>query len=214
MAISDEYFMGKVSGKLGNLIIYRRNGKLCYRSKPEKISVPPSSRQIYQRKAFARVSSFLAPIRSELEIGFSGIPGENSKRFGKALSLAVKKAVIPENGEPVLYPEKIQTSMGDLLPPSDCQLFWENENRILLNWRPNSFEGNGKEGDRIFYLAYDPQQKQKWSVTEGEYRKNGGMVIQFPWSGPLSGRFYHFVSFFSKRKSGVEFSDSVCLGLI
>lgn len=214
MAISNENFMGKVSGKLGNLIIYRRNGKLCYRSKPEKISVPPSERQIYQRKAFALASSFLAPIRNELEFGFSGIPGENSKRFGKALSLAVKKAVIPENGEPMLFPEKIQTSMGDLLPPVDCLLDWENPNTLRLTWRPNSFEGNGKEGDKIFYLAYDTLQKQKWGVTEGEYRKNGSMVIQFPWSGPLAGRFYHFVSFYSKRKGGFEFSDSVCLGKV
>lgn len=108
MAISPDNFMGKVSGKLGKLIIYRRNGKTCFRSKPEKISIPPSPKQIYQRKAFSQISSFLAPIRQELEFGFSGIPGENSKRFGKALSLAVKKAILSENGEPVTYPEKFR----------------------------------------------------------------------------------------------------------
>ncbi|WP_332914453.1 hypothetical protein [Algoriphagus boritolerans] len=48
----------------------------------------------------------MAPIRSELEFGFSGITGDKSKRYGKAQSLAVKKATLSDNGEPVLDPEK------------------------------------------------------------------------------------------------------------
>lgn len=214
MAISNENFMGKASGKLGNLIIYQRNGKICFRSKPKKTKIPPSDRQIYQRKAFAKASSFLAPIRAELEFGFLGIPGDRSKRFGKAQSLAVKKATLSDNGEPILHPERILTSVGDLMPPEECNLVWQNSNTLLLTWRPNSFEGNGKEGDRIFYLAYDPLEQQKWSVREGAYRKSGSMTIQFPWAGPLNGRFYHFISFYTKKNKGLEFSDSVCLGRV
>lgn len=214
MAISKGSFIEKVSGKLGNMIVYERNGKLCIRSKPEKISVPPSDRQIYQRKAFAQANSFLTPIRAELEFGFSGIADENSKRFGKALSLVIKRATIPENGFPVIHPERIKTSAGDLLGVVDASLNWQNSNSLILNWRPNQFEGNGKESDRLFYLAFDPITKQKWAVMEGEYRKNGSMIIQFPWTRPLQSRFYHFVSFYSKRKKGIEFSDSVCLGRV
>ena len=214
MAISYDNFMGKASGKIGNLIIYQRNGKICFRSKPKKTKIPPSDSQIYQRKAFAQASRFLAPIREELEFGFSGIPGDKSKRLGKAQSLAVKKATLSDNGEPILHPERIQTSVGDLAAPVDCNLVWQNANTILLTWRPNSFEGNGKDADRIFYLAYDPIEQQKWSVREGAYRKSGRMTIEFPWSGPLEGRFYHFISFYSKSKKGLEFSDSVYLGKV
>ncbi|WP_369075003.1 DUF6266 family protein [Algoriphagus oliviformis] len=214
MAISNDNLIGKVSGKLGKIIIYRRNGKVCLRSKPEKISVPPSDRQIYQRKAFALVSTFLAPIRNELEFGFSGIVGENSKRVGRAISIAVKKAVLNENGEPVLQIGQVQTSTGLLLIPEECQLHWEGDSTARLEWRSNSFEGNGREGDRIFYLAYDPEAKRKWSVSERGYRKNGSLVIHFPWSGPLQGKFYHYVAFYRKTRAGMEFSDSVCLGKI
>lgn len=213
MAIRLEKLLGRVTGKVGKLIIYERNGKLCFRSKPEKISVPPSPKQIYQRKAFAKVSSFLAPIRNEIEFGFSGIPGENSKRFGKALSLAVKKAVFPEEGNPVLYPEHIYTSTGDLLGPVDCQMEWESPQSLLIRWRPNSFEGNGLDGDRVFYLAYDPHTQRKWSVRDGGYRKNGSLTIDFPWSTSLHGKFYHYLSFYRVRKNGIEFSESVCLGI-
>lgn len=205
--------MGKVSGKLGNLIIYQRNGKGCFRTKPAKISVPPSAKQIYQRKAFSLVSSFLAPIRHDLEFGFSAIPGENSKRVGKAISLAVKKAVINETGVPVLHPHRVQVSMGDLLAPVECEVSWIEDNAVQIKWRPNSFEGNGVDGDQLFYVGYNPSAKHKWSVRGGAYRSSGEMKVQFPWQRPLEGKFYHYVSFYSLRKGRVEFSDSVCLGM-
>lgn len=213
MAIRLEHLFGNVSGKVGKVIIYQRNGKLCYRSKPEASNLPPSDKQRYQRKSFAKASAFLAPLRSELEFGFSGIPGENSTRFGKALSLAIKCAVLPEEGEPVLYPDRIFTSVGDLLGPADCTLTWETPNSLLIQWRPNSFEGNGVDADRAFYVAYDPQNQRKWSIRETGFRKSGKLLVEFPWSGPLQGRFYHFFSFYSKRKNGMEFSDSLSLGL-
>lgn len=212
MAIRLEHILGNVSGKVGKLIIYQRNGKLCYRSKPEASKVPPSEKQLYQRKSFARVSSFLAPLRSELEFGFSGLPGENSIRFGKALSLAVKRAVLPEEGEPILYPERIFTSVGDLLGPVDCTLSWEGPSVLVIQWRPNSFEGNGADGDRIFYVAYDPESQRKWSLRESGFRKNGRIQIEFPWSGPLEGKFFHYLSFYSRRKNNLEFSESQSLG--
>lgn len=206
--------MGKVSGKLGRIVIYERNGKVCFRSRPEKISVPPSDRQIFQRKAFALVSSALALIRRELEFGFSAMARENSQRVGKAISLAVKQTVTNQQGEPRLEMEKLQTSAGPLLIPEECQLHWEGASVARLTWRPNSFEGNGIEGDRVFYVAYDPETRRKWSVSEGGYRKNGSLAIQFPWSGPLQGKFYHYVAFYRKTRAGMEFSDSVCLGRI
>ncbi|MFN3759913.1 MAG: DUF6266 family protein [Algoriphagus aquaeductus] len=212
MAILLENLLGNVTGKLGKLILYERNGKICFRTKPERIATVPSAKQRYQREAFAKVSSFLAPIRDELEFGFSGIPGDKSKRFGKALSLAVKKAILPEEGEPVLYPERISTSAGDILGLADYQLEWESPTTLLIRWRPNSFEGNGVDADLIFYLGYDPQSKRKWSVREGAYRKNGLIRIYFPWSGSQVGKFFHFVSFYGKRNKRIEFSDSLCLG--
>lgn len=213
MAIRLENLLGNVSGKVGRFIFYERNGKLCIRSKPEKISVPPSAKQTYQRNAFAKVSSFLAPIREQIEFGFSGIPGENSKRFGKALSLAIKKAVFPEAGIPVLHPELIYTSIGDILGPVDCQLEWLSPQSLQVKWRPNSFEGNGLEADLLFYVAYDPLTQRKWSVKKGEYRKNGSMQIDFPWGGSMEGKFFHYLSFYRVKKNEVEFSDSVCLGI-
>lgn len=206
--------LGKISGKLSNLIIYERNGKICVRSKPERISVPPSKKQIYHRQALSLASSFLKPLRKEIEFGFSSVKGENSKRYGKAVATVIKKAILSEEGEPRVYPEKILTSRGDLLEPSEAQAHWEGDGLLRLAWRPNAFEGNGLEGDIAFYVAFDPISKRKWSVKKGAYRKNGSLAVQFPWTDAQEGKFYHYLSFYRVQKSKIEFSESICLGII
>ena len=206
--------LGKISGKLGNLIIYERNGKICVRTRPERISVPASKKQIYNRQALGIASSFLKPLRKEIEFGFSSVKGENSKRYGKAVATVIKKAILSEEGEPRIYPEKVLTSSGDLLEPSDTEAHWEGAGLLRISWRPNAFEGNGLEGDMAFYVAYDPSSKRKWSVKKGAYRKNGVMSVQFPWTDSLEGKFYHYLSFYRVKKSKIEFSESICLGII
>lgn len=214
MAKSPKNLTRLVSGKMGNLVVYERDGKTIVRSRPTKTKKKPSAKQVYTRKAFKIANAFLTPIRSELEFGFSSLSEDKSKRFGKALSLAIKQAIIPMGGEPKLYPEKIKISAGDVLEPADVAAQWESLNRLLLTWRPNSFEGMAKDGDEIFYVAFDPQTKRKWSVIKGGYRKNGVLNIDFPWSGPLSGQFYHYIAFYEQTKAKSEFSNSICLGRI
>lgn len=203
-----------VSGKMGNLVVYERDGKTVLRSRPIKTKKKPSAKQIYTRKAFKKANAFLTPIRSELEFGFSGLSDDKSKRFGKALSLAIKQAILPVDGEPNLHPERVKISSGDVLEPADAAAKWEASNRLVLTWRPNSFEGMAKDGDEIFYVALDPDTKRKWSVEKGGYRKNGSLTIDFPWTASLAGQFYHYLAFYTQSSSKVEFSNSICLGRI
>ncbi|MBE9170942.1 hypothetical protein IQ238_26660 [Pleurocapsales cyanobacterium LEGE 06147] len=213
MAKSVEFPFGKISGKLGNVVFYERNGKICVRKRPEKIGIAPSPKQLYHREAFAKVNSFLKPIRSELEFGFSSKEGDKSKRFAKAVSLGLKRAVFPEEGIPVLKPEKVMISIGDLTEPSGLSLNWMADNQLTILWQPNQFEGKATEGDRLLYLAYDPLGKRKWSILKGATRKSGIQEVEFPWTGPLQGQFYHYFAFHSKGRKYRDFSNSVCFGI-
>lgn len=213
MAKSIEFPYGTISGKLGNVVFYKRNGKICVRKRPEKIGVDPSPKQLYNREAFAKINSFLRPIRTELEFGFFIQDGDKSKRFAKAVSLGLKRAVFPEEGIPVLKPEKVLISTGDLTVPKGLSLNWIADNKLSIHWRPNQFEGLAKEGDQLFYLAYDPVEKRKWSILEGASRKTGLQEVEFPWTGPLQGQFYHYFAFFKKNRKSREFSNSVCFGI-
>lgn len=213
MAKSIEFPFGKISGKLGNVVFYERNGKVCVRKRPGKISGEPSPKQLYHREAFSKINSFLRPIRTELEFGFFRPDSDKSKRFAQAVSLGLKRAVFPEEGIPVLKPEKVLISTGDLTEPKGLSLTWIADNKLSIHWRPNQFEGLAKEGDQLFYLAYDPVEKRKWSILEGASRKTGFQEVEFPWTGPLQGQFYHYFAFCKKNRKSREFSNSVCFGI-
>ena len=178
-----------VSGKMGNLVVYERDGKTVLRSRPIKTKKKPSAKQVYTRKAFKKANAFLTPIRSELEFGFSGLSDDKSKRFGKALSLAIKQAILPVDGEPNLHPERVKISSGDVLEPADAAAKWEASNRLVLTWRPNSFEGMAKDGDEIFYVALDPDTKRKWSVERAVIGKTDHSLLIFLGRHYLPGNF-------------------------
>ncbi|WP_439488521.1 DUF6266 family protein [Algoriphagus sp.] len=214
MAIIENNVLGSISGKLGNTVIYKRKGKLVIKGKPVKSSVAPSEKQLYHRAAFKLAQDFLVPMRAELELGFAKPNPAQSQGFNRALSVALKTAVLNEAGSPVLYPEKVKTSEGDLLGVESPQVQWVGGNLLEVSWSPNAFMGHAKESDRLFVVAYDPGMKRKWSVVQGNYRKTGLQQVQFPWSGDLQGKFYIYLSFYAETKGGREFSDSLCLGRV
>ena len=214
MAIIDKNILGKISGKLGNTVIYERNGKTVIKSLPSKSSKEPSAKQLYHREAFRIGQQFLTPMRTELELGFSKANPGQSHGFNRALSVMLKTAILNEEGKPVIYPEKVKVSEGDLLGLESPHAQWVGENRVEITWFPNAFMGYGKEADRLFVVAYDPDSGRKWAVTKGNYRKSGMQQLQFPWSGELQGKFYIYASFFNENRGLLEFSDSVCLGRV
>ncbi|MEB2778494.1 DUF6266 family protein [Algoriphagus sp. D3-2-R+10] len=214
MAIIENNILGKISGKLGNMVFYERNGKTVIKSLPSKSSTPPSAKQLYQRAAFKIGQQFLTPLRAELEIGFAKSSLALSQGFNRALSVILKTAILNEGGNPVLYPEKVKISEGDLLGVEIPAAQWIGGNLLEIAWVPNAFMGHAKEADRLFVVAYDPDSGRKWAIIKGNYRKTGSQQIQFPWSGELQGRFYIYLSFFAEVNRGKEFSDSVCLGRV
>lgn len=214
MAIIEKSILGKISGKLGNMVVYERKGKVVIRSTSSKSNKAPSPKQLYHRKAFTIAQKFLTPMRAELEMGFAKYKPTQSQGFARALSIALKQGVVNEAGVPVLYPEKIMTSEGDLLGIESASTEWKSGNVLEISWISNAFLGHAKESDRLFAIAYDPEGGRKWALIKGNYRKSQIQQIQFPWSGLLQGKFYLYLSFYSDKKGKLEYSDSICLGRV
>ena len=63
MARAEKGFFGGVYGKLGNVVFYRRNGKVFARSKPKNKKRAPSRAQMRQRIRFQKVSRFAHTLR-------------------------------------------------------------------------------------------------------------------------------------------------------
>jgi hypothetical protein len=120
----------QLSGRMGDLIFYVRNGKQCMRSMPRKVKNPKSKAQTRQRTQFASASSFASSLLKELihpywnaiakkenRTGYNFFLSSNLPAFTNSEILTKKLILVPENS---LQEEKITAQ--------------KNETAILLKW--------------------------------------------------------------------------------
>lgn len=205
--------LGGISGKVGNLVFYQVNGETLIRTRPGATSGSSSPLQNYHQKAFALAQEFLSPLKKELAIGFGAFKIGAKRGIDRAKSLLLKNAIYPNEGVPLLQPEKVQISAGDLSGVEGATFFRIEANRFGIEWTPNSWEGSAREGDQSFLVVYDTVEARVFSLKGASYRKDGFQEFEIPWpsSNPQPNTYVYF-SFYTERSSKVEFSDSICLG--
>ena len=207
--------LGGISGKVGNLVFYQVNGETLIRTKPGIGAGINSSLQTYHQKAFALAQDFLSPVKKEIAIGFGAFKIGTKRGIDRAKSLLLKNAIYPMDGIPVLQPEKVLVSSGDLTGVSGA-LFTEIESgKFRIEWTVNSWDGSARDGDKTFVVIYDTREPRVFSILGESYRKDGYQEVQLPWASlGKHAAIYVYFSFYSERSGKTMFSDSVCLGRI
>ncbi|MEB2778444.1 DUF6266 family protein [Algoriphagus sp. D3-2-R+10] len=213
MGILESSLLGRLSGSMGNLVFYQLNGKTVVRQKPGPRKKPASERQLYQQQAFSMGQKFLTPLREALNFTLKKRGCKFESGANRALSWVIKNAIVHEDKKPVLYPERVRISKGWLVGLEEGRAERE-EMSIKITWQPNSWQGSGRDEDRLFVIAYSPQSKRMYTVYEGNYRKSGKQLLHLPWNEPEIGKVYIYAAFFAEDGSVREFSDSVCLGRV
>ncbi|MEB2778487.1 DUF6266 family protein [Algoriphagus sp. D3-2-R+10] len=215
--VTDDLHSG-FSGKVGNLIFYQVNGQTLIRTKPGQRTGNTTPLQTYHQEAFALVQQFLSPLKKELAIGFDAYRKGAKRGIDRAKSLMLKNAIYPLDGAPVLQPEKMLVSSGDLTGVRDAFLTDLGSGKFTIEWTSNSWDGSARDSDMTFVVVYDTVHQRVFSVQGLRYRKDGYQEIQLPWltfdSGTEVPGVYVFFSFYSERSEKSMFSDSICLGKI
>lgn len=207
--------MAGISGKVGNLVFYQVDGETLVRTKPGGRS-GTSALQSYNQQAFALVQEFLSPMKRELAIGFAAFKIGTKRGIDRAKSLMLRNGIYPQDGVPVLHPQKAMVSSGDLTGVEDGALGALVAGSFSIAWTPNSWDGSARDGDKTFVVVYDTARQRVFSVKGEAYRKQGTQMIVLPWKfldlGTAESGVYVYFSFYSGRSTKVGFSDSVCLG--
>ena len=206
--------LGGISGKVGNLVFYQVNGQTLVRTKPGMGRSTSSSLQSYHQQAFALAQEFLSPLKKEIAIGFGAFKTGSKRGIDRAKSLLLKNAIYPSEGLPVLQPEKVLVSSGDLTGVSGALLTTTEPGSFRIEWTVNSWDGSARDGDKTFVVIYDTREPRVFSIQGEGYRKDGFQEVQFPWGSIEGEAVYVYFSFYSERSGKIEFSDSVCLGRI
>lgn len=112
-------FLGTARKKVGDIVLYRRNGVQQARARVRSIANPRSVGQSLQRNYLAPVSRFYAPLSGVLERSFEGLNrSESHNAFTKKnLELARANGWFVPKGNPFI-PLPYQLSRGTLTPLS------------------------------------------------------------------------------------------------
>lgn len=110
-------FLGTAANKLGDVVMYRRNGEQLSRVRVRSISNPKSTGQSLQRNYLAPVSKFYAPLAGVLERSWEGLNrSESHNAFNRAnINLARSQGYYVPKGSGFV-PLPYQLSQG-ILPP-------------------------------------------------------------------------------------------------
>lgn len=215
MAIGKSPLLENLSGKIGNLIIYQMNGKTVIRQKPDpgkKRKLSPL--QLYYQRSFRVCQEFLRPLKRELDFGYQEFFDLGKRGFQLAMSWALKNALENQGNDPVLNPEKIKISRGDLTGGEGASVVRNSETQLQFNWVNNSWSGSARETDRVFLVAYHRESEKVISKTEGSFRESGSDVLELPWIDPLIGEVHVYMAFSQKKSKGMIFSESGYLGKV
>ena len=211
MATLKNALLSGITGQIGNMVIYKVNGKTIIRRKPERKQPYKASKlQRFNQRAFKEVQQFLLPLKDLLDLGFGEYTVGMKKGIHLAMSLAMKHAITGEDDKVILSKTEVKVSNGDLPLPPDIRVVRESEDLLRIDWDSAGSMGKARVTDQTWVVLYHLGEKRVLEIKGGSHREADSQMI------PVTGIFKDsgilvFLSFYSK-KSGKKFrfSESVC----
>lgn len=203
---------GKLSGRIGNLIHYTRNGVDCVRSVPAHYHDANTPEQQLNRKKISLSGKFLRSFRNTLKIGFQGTEMDNY--FNEPNAWLINNCFIAEGSELSIDFSKVKMARGTIPAPEECSMNISG-NILEIMWRPfNKFERAFKS-DHAVVLMYDSEGKGSNFLNAG-LRSDSIAKIEIPEKAifPIHVWMFFHNPGFNVGESKDKISDSVYLGMI
>lgn len=196
-----------MSGKVGNIVGYRRKGKDLVRVQAASISDAKTPKQLKQRQKVATVMEFLKPILPFIRIGYKNY-AQGRTAYNTATSFLLKRCLTEnEKGETEINYRRVMVSIGFLLPAMDATATY-SEHRMTFAWTDNSGTGNAESTDTVMLLVHNKEKGANVYDMNAALRSDGTATLTLPkdWEGDTLVAYLSFVS-----ADGEEVSNSVPL---
>lgn len=215
MARLNHPFLGQISGKLGNLVIYQLNGKTIVREKPQwkKSYQPTALQRLYQQK-FKLATATLRPLNKLLNTGYGEFVTPTRKGYHLALSQTLTSAINETQGSVSVNFESILISSGVVSPVLNLQTEWIGARQLKLHWESQGNKGNSKDSDLSWIVVYNPDQGIAEEFTGEAFRRSQSQTIELAPRIDLSGSYLYFSFYRLLPRNKRRFSDSVCIPLV
>jgi len=176
--------LGKVSGKVGNVVGGTWKGINYLRTMAASVNNPNTDLQYSQRLKFSTVIRFLQPITEFIRVGYKG-QAVKMTAFNAAFSYNFHKALTGDFPDFAIDYANAMVSRGNLSGPVNPACTSTVAAKAVLSWEPASGSGQTSETDTAIFVIFNSvKQEAVYSLNAGS-RTDGSLQVSLPssWSG-------------------------------
>lgn len=177
MAFLDGAF-GDFTGRIGNMVFYRLNGKIVGRSIGKVEHFSEKQEEVQMRTSL--ITPFLTPLLEFIRIGFRHTPKPQSWDFySVATSVNKPGAIMGKYPKLKINYKKVILSMGAVPPPKNAKVTL-NDKVLEFTWDADLETKNADSMDQVMLVAYFPETLKSVFVTSGARRTAGTDKLNLP----------------------------------
>jgi len=214
MARSDASILGDFTGRIGNLVVYKLNGKTVMRIRPAGRTKKVTPRQKENREDFKYVMQFMQRLKPVINTGFHDV---TQGRFAYHSAFSANLKAYKEAGKPEGL-EWLKISEGTRDGAEDLKVESLGGARFKVSWGDPSGEGWSSFGDRVYVAALINSDNNYHSENHNVLRKQGEVNIEVYQASP--GDEIYFFIFFQDvegslhKRNPRNVSASQCVGKV
>lgn len=174
---------GNYTGKVGNVIARKSNGRTVLAIYQPIVKNPKTEEQTKQRTKFGLFSKFASHIGTFISVGFAE-SGVNTTAYNRFIKMNFKNGIGGQFPNFELLYNKIKVSNGNLLMPYNPSALIDGQT-VNVSWTNNGGEGNAKTTDKAMILVYNSAKGTAVSKLSGNNRETRQDEVTLPasWGG-------------------------------
>lgn len=177
MAKFDSGFLLGFTGKLGNVIVYKRNGKYFARSVPKKRKDNPTPTQLELRAKFALMSAFIRQMSPVLAKTYKS---ERYAHSNSAFARNYDHAICGSYPDLSIDFSKVLLANGNLESTHQAMVKLHGAGKVKFTWNHACYGIGSADHDNVVLICYCPELKKlHWTVGPA-IRSDGKAVLALP----------------------------------
>lgn len=202
MARSESGLFSDFTGRIGNLVVYKLNGKTVVRTLPSVPTKPPTALQQQARNDFSHVMKYMQALKPVVSVGYREVARGRSA-FHAALSHNLK--AYREAGKPTDAGWLI-LSDGTRAGASNLHLENSGNNQFRITWGDPPTAKPHSNGDRVYVVAVSNSGPLSgYTLNHSSHRQDHEVVITL--NGIDTGAHLRFFIFFLDEHGALRKKD-------